>query len=211
MTLRVAFEKDTAAGVTVANTPDDLARLNDPGCAAVIWPRAFPHGFQFWIDAVDPKHLPNGRIVLRREAVPDAMINLCDLAHMPMSAERIHLVNDVANLADAFADLMQSSYLRLRLQVVTTNACRKFHLDALTARLICTYRGTGTQYGLSQDRADPLEIFTAPTGAAVLLRGTLWPESPRTGLLHRSPPIEGSHETRLVLVLDPIADPEDAI
>nr|WP_245926135.1 DUF1826 domain-containing protein [Ascidiaceihabitans donghaensis] len=29
------------------------------------------------------------------------------------------------------------------------------------------------------------------------------------GCLHRSPPIEGSGETRLVLVLDPIFDLED--
>lgn len=33
-------------------------------------------------------------------------------------------------------------------------------------------------------------------------------ERPASGLLHRSPPIEGAGETRLVLVLDPIHDPE---
>jgi len=42
------------------------------------------------------------------------------------------------------------------------------------------------------------------------MRGTLWPAKPATGLLHRSPPIEGSGETRLLLVLDPIYDPDDA-
>ena len=47
--------------------------------------------------------------------------------------------------------------------------------------------------------------------APILLRGTLWQERPRTGLLHRSPPIEGTGETRLVLVLDPIDDPEEVV
>jgi hypothetical protein len=94
---------------------------------------------------------------------------------------------------------------------VTTNACRKFHVDAMAARLICTYRGTGTQYGQSRNGDDPKRVFTVPTGSAVLLRGSLWPSNRDCGLVHRSPPIEGTGETRLVLVLDPVDIPEDAI
>jgi hypothetical protein len=47
------------------------------------------------------------------------------------------------------------------------------------------------------------------TGAPILLRGTLWPGDPPSGLMHRSPPIEGTGETRLVLVLDPVDGPEE--
>jgi hypothetical protein len=94
---------------------------------------------------------------------------------------------------------------------VTTNACRRFHIDAVTARLVCTYRGTGTQYGIGADGAEPRRVFTVPTGAPILLRGTLWPERPHSGLLHCSPPIEGTGETRLVLVLDPVDDPEEEV
>ncbi len=104
---------------------------------------------------------------------------------------------------------MHAPCLRLRLDVVTTNACRKFHIDAITARLVCTYRGTGTQYGISTDGAEPRRVFTVPTGAPILLRGTLWRDRTASGLLHRSPPIEGTGETRLVLVLDPVTDPEE--
>ena len=81
----------------------------------------------------------------------------------------------------------------------------------MAARLICTYRGTGTQYGQSRNGDDPKRVFTVPTGSAVLLRGSLWPQNPDAGLVHRSPPIEGTGETRLVLVLDPVDIPEDAI
>ncbi|MEM7671620.1 MAG: DUF1826 domain-containing protein, partial [Pseudomonadota bacterium] len=77
----------------------------------------------------------------------------------------------------------------------------------VTARLVCTYRGTGTQYGISPDGRDPQRVFTVPTGAPICLRGTEWPDDQTSGLLHRSPPIEGTGETRLVLVLDPIVDP----
>ncbi|MEL7183288.1 MAG: DUF1826 domain-containing protein, partial [Pseudomonadota bacterium] len=86
---------------------------------------------------------------------------------------------------------------------------RKFHIDALTSRLVCTYRGTGTQYGTSLDGDDPRRVFTVQTGAPILLRGTLWPGHPSSGLLHRSPPIEGTGESRLVMVLDPVFDQQD--
>ena len=109
-------------------------------------------------------------------------------------------------MAGMFAGIVDAPYLRMRMDVVTTNACRKFHVDAITARLVLTYRGTGTQYGVSQGGHDPQRVFTVPTGAPILLRGSLWPETPRSGVVHRSPPIEGTGETRLVLVLDPVHD-----
>ena len=129
---------------------------------------------------------------------------------MPNGRQRRWLAEDIADLAQRFADVMQVANVRLRVQAVTTNACRKFHRDAIAGRLVCTYRGTGTQYGTSIKGNDPKRVFTVPTGAPILLRGSLWPAEPPSGLLHRSPPIEGTGETRLVLVLDPIFDLEDA-
>ncbi|MEO1331185.1 MAG: DUF1826 domain-containing protein, partial [Pseudomonadota bacterium] len=129
----------------------------------------------------------------------------------PDCPERDLLIEDVAALAHGFAKIADASYLRVRLDVVTTNACRKFHIDSVTARLICTYRGTGTQYGNSSGKSfgggEPQTVLTAPTGSPMVLRGTLWPEDPPSGLLHRSPPIAGTGETRLLLVLDPVDDP----
>ena len=57
----------------------------------------------------------------------------------------------------------------------------------------------------------PSQVFMVPTGAPILLRGTLWPTVPRSGLLHRSPPIEGTGETRLMLILDPVSDPDEEV
>ena len=209
MTLVREIVTDAAIGVGVADTPDGLNVLHRPGCAAAIWRRQPLPGFQAWIDGLGPDVLPRARVILRPEAVRDAVSEICEIAGMPAVRERDLLVVDVAALADLFAGLMRTRWLRLRLDVVTTNACRRFHIDAVTARLVCTYRGTGTQYGISTDGAEPKRIFTVPTGAPILLRGTLWPERPRAGLLHRSPPIEGPGEVRAVLVLDPVDDPED--
>lgn len=199
------------ATIGVADTPEGLSALHRPDCPAAIWRRQPLSGFQSWIDGLDPEVLPAARVILRPEAVREASVAICDASGTPEGPERDRLVDDIAALADIFAGLMQARWLRLRLDVVTTNACRRFHIDAVTARLVCTYRGTGTQYGIGADGAEPRRVFTVPTGAPILLRGTLWPESPRSGLLHRSPPIEGTGETRFVLVLDPVDDPEAAV
>ena len=209
MTLVREVVKDAAIGVGVADTPEGLSAIHGSGCAAAIWRRRPLPGFQAWIDALEPQQLPRARVMLRPEAVRDAAFEICAASGTPEDAQRGHLVGDMAALADIFSGLMRARWPRLRLDVVTTNACRKFHIDAVTARLVCTYRGTGTQYGISTDGADPRRVFTVPTGSPVLLRGTLWPEGPRSGLLHRSPPIEGTGETRAVLVLDTVTDPED--
>jgi len=200
-----------AAGVDVADDPTSLNAFLRPECAASIWHRQTSPDIQSWLDRLDPERLPCGRVILRPDEVADTFGQLCDIAQTPPGWERDWLQKDVAALAGMFADLMSTRFLRLRLDVVTTNSCRKFHIDAITGRLICTYRGTGTQYGISVNREDPSDIVTVPTGAPILLRGTLWPATPSSGLLHRSPPIEGTGETRWILVLDPVFDPEDEV
>lgn len=193
---------------------EDAAALRGflaPDAAAAIWNRSLPDGVLDWVASLDPARLPRGRVILHRSNVAAAVRELCDMAALPAGAQRDWFETDIADLAHIFADLVKTRYLRLRLDVVTTNACRKFHLDAITARLVCTYRGTGTQYGLADRGQDPARIFTVPTGAPILLRGSLWPPEPPSGLLHRSPPIEGTGETRLVLVLDPVTDPQDEL
>ena len=210
MTLVREIVKDSAIGVSVADTPEGLSAIQNPGCAAAIWRRHPLPSFQTWIDALEPERLPKARVILRPESVRETVDAICEASGTPDCRERERLVDDAAALADIFGGLTPAPYLRLRFDVVTTNACRKFHIDAVTARLVCTYRGTGTQYGISTDGAEPRRVFTVPTGAPILLRGTLWPERPKSGLRHRSPPIDGTGETRLVLVLDLISDMDGA-
>lgn len=198
--------KDTVAGVGVVASAKELSTIHHPGCAATLWKRDLLSGLLPWIDTLPPEQLPRTRMLLRPHAIRRALPEIFEASGMPDCAERAMLAEDISALAGMFAEVMAAPYLRLRLDVITTNACRKFHVDAVTARLVCTYRGTGTQYGfVTEDGRGPDQVFTVETGAPILLRGTLWPETPRSGLRHRSPPIEGTGETRLVLVLDPVS------
>ncbi|MEM6371488.1 MAG: DUF1826 domain-containing protein [Pseudomonadota bacterium] len=200
--------QDAAIGVAVADSAADLQAFLRPGSAAALWRRQMPRDVQGWLADLDTDLLPRARVVLSLDGVAAALSDLCDRSALPEGPERAWLCADIEELAQTFAALMNTRYIRLRLDVVTTNACRRFHIDALTARLVCTYRGTGTQYGISPAGGEPTRVFTVQTGAPILLRGTLWPQTPPSGLLHRSPPIEGTGETRLVLVLDPVSEAE---
>lgn len=209
MTLAERTISDAGVGVAVVDGPERLSDIQRAGCAAAVWRRRLDPRFREWIEELDPSALPRMRQVLRPEAVRDAVAASFGSAPAPDEGERDWFIDDVASLAACFLEMMRAPYLRLRLDVVETNSCRKFHVDAVSCRLICTYRGTGTQYGVSTDGADPKRVFTAPTGAPIVLRGTLLPEDPPSGLLHRSPPIAGTGETRLLLVLDPMNELEE--
>lgn len=202
------MERAVAAdGVAVVDAPQDLSAIHAPGCAAALWRRRPEPGFQAWLDALDPAALPKMRIILRPTKVRSACVEACAAAGTPDCAERRSLIDDAAALVDIVSGLMRAPFVRLRFDVVSTNACRMFHVDAITSRLVCTYRGTGTQYGVASSAGgDPRRIHTVAAGSPILLRGTLWPERPKSGLVHRSPPIEGTGETRLVLVIDPLTE-----
>ncbi|MEM8980983.1 MAG: DUF1826 domain-containing protein [Pseudomonadota bacterium] len=210
-----------AISIAQVDAPEALKTILKPGIGAALWQRDMPKEVQSWLDALKPDALPRARVVLQPHAVSQMITHLADVAEMPKGPERAWFEADVTALAARFSNLMETPYLRLRLDVISSNACRKFHIDAITARLLCTYRGTGTQYGISEYGEEPNEVSTVATGAPLILRGTLWPsghpadaheepaEPPAKALLHRSPPIEGTGETRLVLVLDPVTDLDD--
>jgi hypothetical protein len=194
--------------VAVVEAPKALEAIRRPGCAAAIWRREAT-SFQGWLDGLAPEALPRGRVILRPDAAREAARHLCEAAGTPHGADRERLCDDVAALADLFAGLTRARHLRLRLDAVNGDSCRRFHVDAIRARLVCTHRGPGTQYGVSEGGAPPGRVLSVPTGAPIVLRGTLWPAEKPAGLLHRSPPITGTGTTRLVLVLDAVDDPEE--
>ena len=189
------IENSYAPGVTETQIGEGLSAIHRSNCAAVVWRRHLAPCFQHWIDMLNPARLPRARVILRSEDVLDAVTQICEASGTPDSAQRAMLIEDTSTLARIFSNLVQSPYLRLRYDVVATDACRKFHIDTVN-RFLEDARKTDTP------------VFSVETGEPILLRGKLWPESPDVRLRHRSPPIEGTGQTRLVLVLDPIMDPD---
>ena len=198
-------------GVALAQTECDFSIIQDPDCAAVLCQTQLSSHVLAWLASLGPICLPKARVILRPERVQSALVQICDMSQMPVCSEREAFIAHAQQLSDAFMHIMKPPYLRLRLDVTSHNACSRFHIDAMTARLICTYRGTGTQYGLANAAGDPETVHTVATGAAIVLRGKRWPPKAKVDLVHRSPPIQGTGQTRLVLVLDPIADLDEGV
>jgi hypothetical protein len=109
------------------------------------------------------------------------------------------LAADIDDLVRRFAALTGKATVRLRLEAVDGDACRKFHADYTDLRLVTTYAGPGTD--IRQTPAEDAPITRIGTGDIALFKGKLFPGEPPV-LLHRSPSIEGTGERRVVLVLD---------
>ena len=191
---------------------DGLRQVRRPACAAAIWQRELGRSFRDWIDGHAPSALPSARFVVDAHDVEAAIDRTIAASGLTPGAHRDWLRDDACALATTFRRLMDTPFLRVRFDVIASNACAKFHIDAVTARLICTYRGHGTEYGFAPTgpkQSAPDKIMRLPAGAPMVLRGTLWLTTPPASFVHRSPPIEGTGETRLLLVLDPITDPNE--
>lgn len=186
-----------------ADTPDILTRIAEDDCNLAIWQRPAFADFNPLI-AGEPRDL---RFTCNPAGLPAMLAE--GLAHGGYGGDpALHaaLIDDAAQLAQLFCAVMGLTALELRLEVVRTDSCRKFHADYVTARLITTYVGEGTDW---LDEAEAARI--AKGGAPVwinrlaafdvgLFKGKLATDHPA---IHRSPPIAGSGAARLLMVLNP--------
>ncbi|MFI0397385.1 DUF1826 domain-containing protein [Paracoccus jiaweipingae] len=194
-----------ACAIMQSSDPAVLAMIGQPDIAAVVWQRALPPALTEGLAALPADQLPALRVQVPLAQVGPQVQAACRASGLGDAGIRQALADDIATLAQALAGVTGQTRLTLRLDPVSTDACRRFHIDNVRARLLCTYRGQGTQLAAPGRDATPDQL---PTGAAAILRGARWPGAQATGLRHRSPPIAGSGETRLLLVIDP-AGPED--
>ncbi|MGD9863355.1 MAG: DUF1826 domain-containing protein [Pseudodonghicola sp.] len=192
----------TVTGVAEGRARQILETLRAPGCAAAIWQRQPDPLLGAWLDSLPADRLPALRQSLPADRVAAAVDQACAAAGIAAGPGRRRFCADVADLAAGFAGLMGTPHLQLRLDPVRGDACRRFHVDHVPARLLCTYRGRGTEYGAAGPDGQPQSVQRMAAGWVGVFRGRLWPGAAPCGLLHRSPPIEGSGETRLLLVLD---------
>ncbi|MEM9570079.1 MAG: DUF1826 domain-containing protein [Pseudomonadota bacterium] len=165
-----------------------------------IWQRRIPERVSAWLNTLPVESLPEDRIVLRSEDVAACLIELFGAKGVGPCPALAWLSEDVCRLANWISVRAQAPFLRMRLEIVTNDACSKFHIDNVVARMICTYRGPGTQ--LATESTLDQDILSIPTGDPVLLKGKRWPQSTNIPLRHRSPPIAGTGLTRWLLVLE---------
>ena len=174
---------------------DALAAIHQPGINLAIWQRAVPGDVAAEIARLDLCCLPEVRLVAPAEALAAPLAAAMAAWGAPA------LLNDVLALAGDFAAIMATPAISVRLEAIAGDACRRWHADYVTARLITTYLGPGTDW--LPDGAGEGDARRLPTGAVAMFKGHGW--APDAPIIHRSPPIAGTGQHRLVLVLNPAA------
>ena len=175
--------------------PGDHAHLTKPSIALVQWWRP-------WALAIPQQDLAS-LASIRLEGDPDhaeASI-LEELAATPPRSWHRPLAADIGQLARRFAKIAACAEIALRLERVDGDACHRFHSDYVPLRLITTYAGSGTEWRLANDPDTAVHRMKAGHVGLFKGRGT----GP-VGLLHRSPPIAGTGESRLMLVVDALIE-----
>ena len=125
------------------------------------------------------------------------------------------LIDDVLRLTSLFEATTKLPTIKLQLEVVTTDMCRLFHADYYRQRLLCTYRGPGTEWldhsNVNRDALgkgnnnnivkDETAVHRANTFDVLILKGQHYGEG-ELAVVHRSPPIVRHNATRLLLKID---------
>lgn len=195
---------------TAAVTSADAAVLLDirrPEVNLAIWRRHLPDDLTNAVKSLCDVAPFAGVAEDTPEAALDALVATLPTAVPP------NLLIDIERLAITFVAIARTGgAIRLRLEAITGPACHRWHADAVGLRLLCTYRGAGTEWlpmtgGAAAARclvadALPSSPRRIATGAVALLKGEGFPGNTGFGCIHRSPPTRPGRRARLLLCID---------
>nr|WP_295835942.1 DUF1826 domain-containing protein [uncultured Azospirillum sp.] len=196
------------AHVAKCRTADALSVIRNPEINLAVWRRPLPAGISAQSTWVAAHGLSCHLATSPDEAADDL------LAALPPRRIEGPLLTDIVGLVRLYADIVGCTAVRLRLDSLSGDGCRFFHVDYVGRRLLCTYRGAGTQWlpdgavvrsalGRGDNDAvlsDPGRVRSLRAGDVALLKGEALPGNRGRGLVHRSPP--AAVASRLLLCLD---------
>ena len=196
------------------DTPKALTGILDDGVNLALWQRQLPAHIADFGRLLLSLNEPLAESLSLEMPCEEAEPNLHGLASGFSDLEGYEgFIADVSWLVSAFACLLGAQRIGLRLRVLDTAMCPRFHVDHVPVRLITTYAGIGSQWlkegaidrrQLGKPEAEPQDdslIQQNTSGEVALLKGEKWHGNEGFGLIHRSPqPAPG--ERRLILTLD---------
>jgi len=199
------------SAVRIGRSADVLGDIARPGVELAAWQRRPDPAWADWLAAMRTDDLPACRLELAPDDATRLLNAHFDACGTPSGEPRDAFVADIAGLVARFAELAATRTVRLRLDPITGDACRRWHRDCVPLRMICTYRGPGTLWVppalgaavLAKPDDDAPQALAFEAGDVALFKGRGWPgQEHDVGVVHRSPRIAGTGITRLVLVLD---------
>ena len=212
-----ALEEQVQGKFIVGQTLDVLTEVYQQDTNMVVWQRDSDEVLQQAIDAfLSERDSYKRNIALTPELALDTIHKA-----LGNTDDVFALSQNIAELVEMFCCLFELERAGLRLTILDSAMCPRFHVDRVPCRLVTTYKGVATQWlphslinrsalgvravkdaqdqsGLYQSKED---IQQLTEGDVALLKGELWPGNENAGLVHRSPAV-GVGEKRLLLTLD---------
>ena len=154
------------------------------------------------------------KYVVEEEFYADEAVEMLteDLPDGPTKKDKDIFIADIVRLCSLFWNRTTTAKMTIWIELVTTDMCRLFHVDNYRERLLCTYKGVGTEWldhnnvnrkalGKGKNTAivkDFLQINRAKPFDVILIKGAQYGNGEHS-VVHRSPQIEGSNQTRVLL------------
>ena len=188
--------------------PDVLHKVRQPQVTLALWHRRLPQVIGGWLGSLSPEQLPQGRLLARRAEFGTAFQEFLENADTPRGRGASLFVADAVNITALFADVAGIDLVDIGLKAVQHDACWRFHRDQVSLRALTTYLGPGTQIvdareadrALMEQNAFRGRVREVPRHSIALFKGAKGTFG--RGVVHRSPPIAGTGQTRLVLTLN---------
>jgi len=202
--------------VALANQAGDLAAITHPERNLAIWPRELAPPLRAAL--ADPRF--DSPLNLRRDLqAARVAVELDDaVARLELASfgAALALREDFLMLARAFFEFCGVGRVRFSVDRVEDGMCRAFHADQYRLRLICTYRGAGTEWLADADvRRGMLScadldaryesharIRRLRSGWVAVLKGEGFAGAEGRGIVHRSPQPQDGDPARILVRLD---------
>lgn len=194
--------------IDTCSTVKALSGISRPEKDLVVWRRSIPSSISNWLEKIEPSQLPDFRILVRPSDVRRAIEPQLNTNGMSSTNEQNLFIDDISNLVSVFADITHSQFVDVRLDRISHDACWKFHRDSVETRLLTTYVGPSTEWvdpayaeqALQEQRDYEGPLERLGVNDVAVFSGSL--SKSGDGIVHRSPPIEGTKITRLLLCLN---------
>jgi hypothetical protein len=181
----------TPRSVRAGPCAETLAAIRERGVALAIWRRTLAPALAA---AVAGWAGERRRLTLR----PDDAAAFTSGLPPPLAV-------DIAQLVRRYAEIGGWREVEARLDVSSGVPCPRFHVDRVQSRLLCTYRGRGTQWlaapGDPAASAVDAGIEELSAGDVAILKGSIHADG-TPGMPHRSPPWTAEDGPRVLLVID---------
>jgi hypothetical protein len=194
-------------------SPSVLLDIHRPQIRIAIWQRRLPASVDQQLAAQCVLMPRQQRFSLTPNCAVEGPLDgaLSRFMRAPAGAEDpwrsdLHLMLSLAR------QLAPQAALRVCIETRACNERERFHVDHVALRLICTYRGQGTQWlpahlletsrGEGGNDAVPAAMLhEIPSGAIAVMKGRRYPGQPDSGLVHRSP-MAGVDSPRILAMVD---------